>query len=180
MNKFIIFVIISFFSNLELKAENIGIDSGYKIPRFISLKSDDVNLRIGSSKKYPILIKYIKKNMPVEVIDEYGFWRKIKDIDENEGWIHKSLLKGDRYGIIINDKKSLSNVYSSPNGKIIGEIGNSNIVKINICREKWCKFNFNEIDGWISKKNLWGIYDNELINIPFYSKIYKFIMDLKN
>ena len=71
---------IFFLINFNLYANNIGEVTGYKIPRFVSLKSDDVNLRIGSSTNYPITLKYIIKNMPIEITEEYEMWRKVRDI----------------------------------------------------------------------------------------------------
>ena len=82
--------------NLKLYAET-GLVTGLKIPRFVSLKSNDVNLRVGPSINYPIDIKYIQKNLPIEIIDEFDVWRKIKDHEKNIGWLHKSLIKGDRF-----------------------------------------------------------------------------------
>ena len=66
-------------------SNEIGQVTGYKIPRFVSLKSDEVNLRIGSSTNYPIIVKYVTKNIPVEITDEYERWRKIRDMQGNEG-----------------------------------------------------------------------------------------------
>lgn len=153
------------------KAEYIGSDSGYKIPRFVSLKSNEVNLRIGSSTNYPIILQYTSINLPVEIIDEYNVWRKINDIEGNVGWIHKALLKGDRYAIINSTEKSSLKIFSKPKGTIIGEIGNFNIVKINVCLPRWCKISYQQFNGWVHKKNLWGIYLNENINIPFYQTL---------
>jgi len=154
-------------------SNEIGQVTKYKIPRFVSLKSDDVNLRIGSSTNYPIILKYVIKNMPVEITDEYERWRKIRDREGNEGWIYGDLLKGDRFAIIIKNNKSKIYVFSKPDGVPIGEIGKLNIVKIKVCLKKWCKIQFNSHKGWMNKKNLWGIYENETINVPFYQPLIK-------
>ena len=156
-------------------SNEIGQVTGYKIPRFVSLKSDEVNLRIGSSTNYPIILKYVTKNMPIEITDEYERWRKIRDKDGNEGWIRKDLLKGDRFAITIKDNKYKIYMYSKPNGVQIGEIGESNIAKIKVCLEKWCKIKFERHTGWINKNNLWGIYENETINVPFYQPLINLI-----
>ena len=103
-------------------------------------------------------------NLPIEIIDEYRNWRKIKDINNNIGWLHKNLIKGERYSII--KKKSL--IYNFPGGNIIGEVGKNNISKINKCLIKWCLINIKKKKMWIKKNELWGIYKNETINIPFY------------
>ena len=76
----IINLILFLFTSLNIYA-NTGSVTGFELPRFVSLKSNDVNLRVGPSINYPIKLKYIKKNLPVEVIDEHNVWRKIKDHD---------------------------------------------------------------------------------------------------
>ena len=171
VTRYILIFIIIFFCNFNLYAENIGDTTGYKLPRFVSLKSNDVNLRIGSSTNYPIYLKYISINLPVEIIEEYKVWRKIIDIDGNSGWIHKNLLKGNRYAIINKNNIANSKLYKKPNGNVIGEIGNFNIVKINVCLNDWCKVKFNQYKAWILKDNLWGVYKDELLNVPFYQPI---------
>ena len=87
--KFFFIIIFFFLINVNLYANNIGSQTGYKLPRYVSIKSDETNMRVGSSINYPIILKYTIKNMPIEIIDEYGLWRKTKDFKENIGWIHK-------------------------------------------------------------------------------------------
>jgi SH3-like domain-containing protein len=167
----LLLIVISTLFCYNVFSQNYGIITGLEIPRFVSLKSNDVNLRIGSSTNYPIILKYIKKNYPVEINKEYENWRKIKDIDGNEGWIHKNLIKGERFAIINNNKNTKSLIFLKPEGKTIGQIGNLNIVKIEVCLQDWCKISLGKHKGWISKKKIWGIYDNEFINVPIYQFI---------
>ena len=152
-------------------ASDIGPYTGLKMPRFVSLKSDEVNLRVGPSINYPKELQYIQKNLPIEIIDEYDLWRKITDIDGNKGWVHKSLIKAERYVIILpkNNKKVF--VFSNPIGEKIGEIGKNNIVKLNQCLKEWCYIHFLDNKGWINKKNLWGVYDNEIYKASFIQPI---------
>ena len=159
-----------FFCSLNLYSKNIGSYSGYELPRFVSLKSNNTNVRVGPSTNFPIKLNYNKENYVVEIISEYKNWRKINDIYENKGWIHKNLLKGDRFAIIkpININNNYVKIYSNPYKKFIGKIGSLNIVKINTCLVDWCNISYNEYKGWIIKKNIWGVYGNETINIPFY------------
>ena len=151
----ILITFIVFFNFSYLYANNIGSETGYKLPRYVSLKSNEVNLRIGSSKNFPIKLKYTKKNFPVEIIEEYQQWRKINDFEGNMGWIHESLLQGDRYALV-NSKNKMLFIYNKPNGKLIGEIGNHNIVKLKTCLEKWCLINFELGKGWVNKKKIMG------------------------
>ena len=127
---FIIFLLLS--ATFSVEAINIRSERGYKIPRFVSLKSDDVNLRIGASTNYPIILKYITKNLPIKILEEHGSWRKIIYIKKNQGWIHKSLLKGDRYGIINRAYDANLQIFNKPKGNKIGEIGKNNIVNTGI------------------------------------------------
>ena len=149
-------------------AESVGQSTGFKLPRFVSTKSDESNLRIGASTDYPKELTYIVKNFPLEIIDEYEKWRKVLDVDGNQGWMHKSLLKGDRYGIIKTSHDQSAQIYNKPRGIPIGEIGNRNIVKINNCFSSWCHISISKNKGWINKINIWGIYNNEEFNMPFY------------
>ena len=180
--KSILLVLFFCLLNNTSYSNEIGQVTGYKIPRFVALKSDEVNVRIGSSTNYPIILKYITKNMPVEITDEYERWRKIRDREGNEGWIYGDLLKGDRFAIIIKNNKSNIYVFSKPDGVPIGEIGKLNIVTIKVCLKKWCKIKFDSHKGWVNKKNLWGIYKNETINVPFYQPLINLIwkINLKN
>ena len=173
--KSILLVLFFCLLNNNSYSNEIGQVTGYKIPRFVALKSDEVNVRIGSSTNYPIILKYITKNMPIEITDEYERWRKIRDIDGNEGWIYGDLLKGDRFIIIIKSDKSKIYMFSKPNGITIGEIGELNIARIKVCLKTWCKIKFESHTGLINKKNLWGVYENETINVPFYQPLINLI-----
>ena len=174
MIRFFLFVTYFSLSSFNAYSKETGKSTGYDIPRFVSIKSDEANLRIGSSKNYPIILQYKIKNMPIEIIGEYENWRKIIDIEGNQGWMHKSLLKGNRFAIIKNKKRLNTNFFSKPNGRVIGEIGKFNIVEIKRCLEKWCLVSKNNIKGWIFKTDLWGVYKDEKINVPFYQSLINF------
>ena len=164
--KILIIINFYFFINLNLLAKT-GPETGLNLPRFVSLKSNDVNLRVGPSKNYPILLKYTAKDFPVEIIDEFSFWRKIKDYQKNIGWVHKSLLKGDRF-ILINQKLNEKNtIHNRPNGNQLGIIENNNIVKLEKCLQEWCYINNKKLKGWIIKENIWGVYSDEIYNLGF-------------
>lgn len=150
-----------------------GTVTNLELPRFVSLKSNDANLRVGPSINYPIELKYIQKNLPLEIIDEFDVWRKTKDHEGNIGWLHKSLIKGDRFVLIQIESDSDIKIYNRPNGKEIGLIKKNNILKLNECIVHWCKIKNDNIKGWVSKQNIWGVYSSELLNIKFYQPIVK-------
>ena len=73
--------------------------SGLPLPRFVSLKSGSVNSRIGPGVNYPVDWLYLKPGLPMEIIQEYDNWRRVRDADGAEGWINQSLLSGERTAI---------------------------------------------------------------------------------
>ena len=154
----------------QVSNANIGKETGLEIPRYVSLKSDDANIRVGPSKNYPIEIKYIKKNYPLKVLDEYEEWRKVEDFNRNIGWIHKSLISGIRTGIVLsNDNKNIK-LLNTLDGDVIGEIGNGNIVFLEKCKIDWCLVSSRNYKGWIDKKYIWGVKEKETINISFIQR----------
>ena len=171
-----IFIICLILINTSFtSAETLGNETGLKIPRFVSLKSDNSNLRVGPSENYPIKLKYIIANTPVEIIDEYENWRKINDYEENKGWLHKSLIKGKRFAIVNTSYQEGLQFFNKPKGNNIGKIGKKNILEVKICLMNWCQIKYRKNTGWVNKLNLWGVYEKEIINISFYQPIINLI-----
>jgi len=122
---------------------------------FLSLKNNEVNLRQGPSFEYPIKFIYKKKYLPVEILDESETWKKIKDFDNNSGWIHTSQLSKKKTAICIKNNSVLykkPTIFSKPIAKL--EIGR--LVLIKKCKERWCKITSGGFDGWVYKNSLWG------------------------
>ena len=162
----IFFLCISF--NLYGKT---GLVTGLEIPRFVSLKSNDVNIRVGPSINYPIELKYVTQNLPLEIIDEFDVWRKSRDQEGNIGWIHKSLIKGDRYIITGSKINAETDLFSRPRGQTVGLIKKNNIFKLESCNLNWCKISKGSVNGWVLKENIWGIYEGEIYNRKFYQPL---------
>jgi len=146
LNFIIIFIIILF--NFSYTLANEGI-------YFLSLKNSKVNLRQGPSFDYPIKLIYKKKYLPIIITEKSGTWRKIKDFENNSGWIHVSQLSKKKSALNIRDisiiyKKSA--IYSKPIAKM--EIGR--LVLIKKCKISWCKVTSDKYKGWVLKKSLWG------------------------
>jgi len=122
---------------------------------FLSLKNEQVNLRIGPSLEYPIKLIYKKKYLPVKILDKSYEWYKIIDFYNNSGWIHTSQLSKKKSAIILKNgfviyKKPT--IYSEP----IALVEKGRLVLIQKCKKKWCKINSINFTGWINKKVLWG------------------------
>ena len=122
---------------------------------FLTLRNEKVNLRQGPSFDYPVKIFYKKKFLPVLIQDESENFRKIRDHENNSGWIHVSQLSKKKAAIVINNKSliySRNTIYSNP--LAIPEVGKLLLIKK--CKNEWCKIHSNEVEGWIKSKHLWG------------------------
>jgi len=122
---------------------------------FLSLKNNEVNLRKGPSFEYPIKFIYKKKYLPVVIIDESETWRKIKDFENNSGWIHISQLSKKKAAINI---KNNSIIYNKPTifSKPIARLEHGRLLLIKKCRKEWCQIKTGNYKGWIFKRFLWG------------------------
>jgi len=122
---------------------------------FLSLKNQEVNLRQGPSFEYPIKFTYKKKYLPIIIIDKSESWRKIKDFENNSGWIHISQLSKKKSAINIKNNSILykkSTIYSKP----IARLATGRLVLIKKCKIEWCKITSGKYSGWIEKNYLWG------------------------
>lgn len=143
----------------ENKSQGIGvIKSGLPIPRFVSFKSKEANVRVGPGVDYPIKTIYRKKNMPVEVVAEFGNWRKIRDIDGDEGWALHSLLTGKRFALV-QKESVVFNIYKGD--RAVFRAAKNVQVEVHKCRRVQCEVEYDGTKGWIEKSSLWGVYANE-------------------
>jgi len=123
--------------------------------KFLSLKNSEVNLRQGPSFKYPIKLIYKKKYLPVLILDKSETWRKIKDFNNNYGWIHISQLSKKKTAL---NFKNNSILYKNPTiySKPLAKLESGRLLLINKCDLKWCKITSGNFKGWIDKNYLWG------------------------
>ena len=122
---------------------------------FSTLRYNNVNLRQGPSKDYPIKIFYKKKYLPVLVQDTSDNFRKIKDHENNTGWIHVSQLSKKKAALTLNDQVMIfknPTVFSKP----LAVLEKGRLCLISKCKNKWCKIKVEKYSGWVEKKSLWG------------------------
>ena len=148
-----------------------GKSSGLPIPRFVSLKTDEVNVRNGPGKDHKVSWVYRKAGLPLEVIAEFENWRRVRDSEGIEGWVFHGLLSGRRTALIAPwNEKDKSNVpshipiYASKtekknNIKILLEPGI--LVHLIKCDGTWCNLGIKKHNGWIKQEQLWGVYKSE-------------------
>lgn len=132
------------------------------IPRFVSIKSSEANARIGPNVRYPIQWVFVKKGEPVEVVAEFEQWRKVRDKQGDTGWIHESMISGRRHIVVVGDtpavlRKEPDNAAAPllrAEPEVRGELISST--------KEWCHVIIGGTKGWMEKKNIWGIYQNEV------------------
>jgi SH3-like domain-containing protein len=145
-------LIVLFFSLFLLFFQNVYSNDEY----FRTLRNDKVNLRQGPSFDYPIKIFYKKKFLPVLILERSDNFRKIRDHENNTGWVHISQLSKKKAAIIIDDNSILfsdSTIYSNP----VAILKKGRLVKINKCKDNWCKIKTDEFKGWVKQEGLWGL-----------------------
>ena len=122
---------------------------------FLTLRNDEVNLTQGPSFDYPIKIIYKKKYLPVIIQDKSNNFRRVRDHENNSGWVHISQLSKKKAAINIDENLIVfkkPTIYSNP--QVILEKGKlSLIIK---CKKDWCKIKVGKFKGWVKSESLWG------------------------
>lgn len=140
--------------------DGIG-ESGLKIPRFVSLKSGEANARTGPGDTYPIRWVYQRKNLPLEVTAEFKLWRRIKDFDGEQSWVHQALLSSRRYAILLHDASGKSEYDGSAK---VARFKKGVQVKLIECKQDECQVEYGNFQSWLKKKDLWGVYNWEVFD----------------
>ncbi|MDX2049953.1 MAG: SH3 domain-containing protein [Rickettsiaceae bacterium] len=131
------------------------------LPRFASIKSAEANSRTGPGHEYQVVYLYQYKHLPVEIIAEYGQWRKIRDIKGDQSWMHASILSGRR--TVIVHSLTEENLYKSNNrhSNLIARLEPQIVCQLYKCEKTWCKVSCDDYVGWINRSSLWGVYEYE-------------------
>lgn len=144
--------------------------SGLPVPRFVSLRSDHIYARSGPGMRYPVKWVFQKENLPVEVVQEFDTWRKIKDRDGETGWVHQSLLSGSR-NVIVQPldpaKPAPVDMRKSPDrdARLVARIEPGVVAALRQCQgADFCQVAAQGFRGWIDRRCLWGIYPGEKLD----------------
>lgn len=142
--------------------------SGLPLPRFVSLKSGRVNLRVGPSLDYAVDWMYLKSGLPMEIIQEYDNWRRVRDADGTEGWINQALLSGKRTAIVTpwqRGKDARIPMVAEPNAgsRVVAQLEPGVIGEIQVCNGEWCEMNIDGHRGWVEQSQIWGAYPGETV-----------------
>jgi SH3-like domain-containing protein len=133
----------------------------HSLPRFVSIKSNQVNARKGPGASYPIEWVFIAKGEPVKVISEFEQWRKVQDIEGQGGWVHSSVLSPKRHVVLIGPtiQKMMSNPKSE--SRIVARLEPGLRCEFSKCTGAWCKIKCEGYKGWVEASAIWGILPGE-------------------
>lgn len=134
------------------------------LPRYVSLRSDKVYARAGPALRYPIKWIYKRNGLPVEIVQEFDNWRKVRDYEGEEGWVHTSLLSGERTALVWGDALVPMREGFSNNARLIARVEPMVVAALDKCSENWCRIETGGYRGWVERNFLWGIYEDEDLN----------------
>ena len=145
-----------------------GRETGYPLPRYVSLKANQARMRIGPSTDHATKWVYTQRGMPMEITEEYGNWRRVRDFDGVTGWMSGALLSGERTAMVgpwLKEPIALKRS-GSANAKTVAQLSPNVVMDVHRCDGRWCQVSLpaNRIEGYIDQGSLWGVYPNERID----------------
>ena len=146
----------------QAQAQTLGTGpvTGKPLPRFVSLGQDEAYMRRGPTTQHAIEWVYRRDNLPIEVVAEYGNWRKVRDFDGTIGWMNRVVLSNQRTGMVIVDGAKLFRT-PSPDSNVVALMQAGLVGEVSRCDEGWCQMKAQDVLGWIPQSQLYGIRQGE-------------------
>ena len=137
--------------------------SGLPVPRYVTLKFDEANLRAGPGREYPVLWQYRKAGRPLLVDAEFGIWRKVIDHDGTAGWMHGSVLSLRRMALV---QTNMAKIYADPDeaSDVIALAERLALMELQSCPKAWCRVASDDVRGWSKRQVVWGVLENESLD----------------
>lgn len=140
--------------------------SGLPLPRFVSLKSDRINVRSGPGQDYPVSWIFTRAGLPVEIVAEFDNWRRIRDSEGAEGWVYHSLLSGRRTALVTpwekeGEPKAL-HAAAADSSRLVARLASTLLLDVHECNGAWCYVTTHGHNGYIAQSDVWGVYPGEL------------------
>jgi len=126
------------------------------LPRFASLHSDKVNLRAGPGDRYPIEWVYVRRDWPVQVIAHFDHWRRVRDWEGTEGWVHEKMITQQHEVIVTGAIRALRQS-PDPNAPMVARAEPGVVAKLDECRGDWCRIAAGDVTGWVQRADIWGV-----------------------
>ena len=139
---------------------DLGKETGLRVPRFVSMNSSKVNVRAGPGTRYPIKLVFQRKTLPVQIIAESDTWRKIRDFEGIEGWVHQRMLSGRRRAVVTGAIQQLKKE-PQETAKTVALLEPGVILRLEKCSGAWCLVEGGSYEGWIGRQSIWGVDAND-------------------
>lgn len=135
------------------------------LPRFVSLRADEVKMRTGPGVQYPVEWVYHRQRLPVEIIAEYQTWRKVRDWQGTQGWIHQSLLASSRTFIVTGGVRAIREA-ADPDSRTVARAEAGVVGRLVECPGNgvWCRVESEGHEGWLRRVDFWGAHKTEVVN----------------
>ena len=143
-------------------AQERGPITNLPIPRFVSIKASEANVRRGPSLTHRVDWVFQARDLPVEITAEHGHWRRVRDRDGVGGWVHHALLSGVRTGIVDVDMAALR-IRADGSAPLRAQLERNVVGRILNCDGTWCRFLAGGYRGWILQTEIWGTRDGEIV-----------------
>lgn len=141
-------------------AETVGKVTKLPIPRYVSIRADEANLRVGPGGQYPIRWRLTRSGMPARVVDEEGQWREVVLHDGERGWLYAPLLSGARTLYVTSDYTPILDGPEA-DADVVAYAAERVILRARACRVHWCEVRKRKISGWVSRRQVWGVAPDE-------------------
>ncbi|WP_158541585.1 SH3 domain-containing protein [Pelagibacterium lacus] len=164
------------FVPVAVMAQQVGQSSGLPIPRFVSIRNAPTNVRVGPGTNYAIAYTFLRPGMPVEITAEFDTWRRIRDVEGDEGWVHQNLVVGDRMALVApwqQEGAFALRASASPESGVRAWLSPKMLVSVRGCDGVACEVRLNHTgetgrtttyQGYLAQEVLWGVYEGEIID----------------
>ena len=155
-------------AEIDLGPRKKGPSSGLPMPRFVSLKADEVNVRKGPGWDHAVAWVFRRAGLPVEVIAEFDVWRQVRDSEGATGWVIGSLLSGRRTVLIApwQGKEKTVDLHGTAgkSAQVSAKLSPGVLGDVQGCDGSWCRIYAGDVSGYIGQEQVWGAYPGEKIN----------------
>ncbi len=130
--------------------------SGLPLPRWVSLASSRANLRTGPGRQFPVRWVYVRRGLPLRVVDEADVWRKVEDPDGERGWMHAALLSSRRTVMVVGKVRALRRTPAA-DARVVARLEPGVIGRLLSCEREWCLVEVDPYRGWLRREEVWGV-----------------------
>lgn len=144
---------------------DVGTVTGMHLPRYASLKSDDVNMRVGPAERYPVIWNYRRRELPVKIEREFDIWRLVEDMDGIKGWVQQGTITGRRTFVVTGTDPRTMRADASETADPVAVLKPGVVGRIRACdaAKDWCQVQVQDYRGWLKRNDVWGIDPGEAI-----------------